>query len=244
MRTEKTREQLIEENPQLQQVDPDKYDGRKVAAKNIRTELKASFPGIKFSVRGESFAGGDSIDVRWGDGPTVKEVDSIISKYQYGRFDGMQDMYVYGDSLWCKVFGDAKYVHGERKVSAENEMKVAKENNIKVKLNSYGYVEAVDQDGRNELSRLIYSTSFYVSPEKPKVEKYEKSHTITNIIKNVDVRKNEKKNGIEVVFESKPESEVLKYLKSKGFRWSKFSKLWYNRYSENLESELKVRFSK
>ena len=116
MRTEKTREQLIEENPQLQQVDPAKYDGRKVAAKNIRTELKASFPGIKFSIRGESFAGSDSI-----------------------------------------------------------------------------------------------------------------------IIKSVDVRKN----GIEVVFESKPESEVLNYLKSKGFRWSKFSKLWFRRYSESFESELK-----
>lgn len=65
------------------------------AAKAIRAELKAAFPTVKFSVKSESFAGGDAVDISWIDGPTRKEVEAITGKYQYGSFDGMQDLYEY-----------------------------------------------------------------------------------------------------------------------------------------------------
>ena len=42
---------------------------------------------------------------------------------------------------------------------------------------------------------------------------------------------NEELNGIELYFQSKPESEVLTNLKSNGFRWSGFKKCWYTKQS-------------
>ena len=63
------------------------------AAKNIHIELKAEFPGVKFSVTSKSYSMGNSINVDWTDGPTEKQVDEIISKYQYGSFNGQDDCY-------------------------------------------------------------------------------------------------------------------------------------------------------
>jgi hypothetical protein len=66
-------------------------------AKLIRSDLKAAFPAIKFSVRSNSYANGSSIDVRWTDGPTTKEVDAVVGKYQGASFDGMTDLKSYVD---------------------------------------------------------------------------------------------------------------------------------------------------
>lgn len=92
-------------------------NARVVAAKNMRIELKRAFPTVKFSVRGDSFSMGDSIDVRWTDGPTSKQVEAIIDKYSAGSFDGMTDYYNYSSSTWTDAFGDAKYVHAKRDYS-------------------------------------------------------------------------------------------------------------------------------
>lgn len=93
------------------------------AAKNLKTELQQAFPGIKFSVKSSSFAGGDSIDVRWTLGPTVKEVETISSKYQEGDFDGMRDLYendrsAYGAAVE-KILGRTKYVCEQRDYPSE-----------------------------------------------------------------------------------------------------------------------------
>jgi hypothetical protein len=61
-------------------------------AKLIRAQLKAKFPGIKFSVRSSSYSGGSSIRVNWENGPTQKSVEEIIGAYAGSRFDGMIDM--------------------------------------------------------------------------------------------------------------------------------------------------------
>lgn len=63
------------------------------AAKAIRQELKAAFPTVKFSVTSESFSMGDAVRVSWIDGPTKQRVEAITGKYQYGRFNGMEDIY-------------------------------------------------------------------------------------------------------------------------------------------------------
>ncbi len=62
-------------------------------AKYIRKELKQWFPKIKFTVRSEIFAGGNSVNVSWENGPTNDKVDLITSKYQYGHFNCMTDGY-------------------------------------------------------------------------------------------------------------------------------------------------------
>lgn len=88
-----------------------------VCAKNIRIELKRAFPGVKFSVRYKSFSMGNSITVSWTDGPTTKQVDAIVNKYEYGRFDGMTDLSYSVDSGFMDMFGSAKYLHTSRSYS-------------------------------------------------------------------------------------------------------------------------------
>jgi hypothetical protein len=66
-------------------------------AKYIRKALKASFPGVTFSVRSSSYSGGGSVDIYWRDGPTVREVDSVVGRYQGADFDGMIDLKTHRD---------------------------------------------------------------------------------------------------------------------------------------------------
>lgn len=81
------------------------------AAKLIRKDLKEAFPTIKFKVTSQSFSMGDSVDVRYVDGPTTKQVDEIIRKYQYGSFNGMEDIYEHTNK---QDFPQSKYVHSQR----------------------------------------------------------------------------------------------------------------------------------
>lgn len=62
-------------------------------AKAIRLELKKDFPGIKFSVTSQSYSGGNSVAIEWIDGPTSEQVGKVVYKYQYGHFNGMEDIY-------------------------------------------------------------------------------------------------------------------------------------------------------
>lgn len=50
---------------------------------------------------------------------------------------------------------------------------------------------------------------------------------------NVSVRRNLQHDGVEIQFAAKPSVDTLTQLKGNGFRWSKFSKVWYKRYSES-----------
>ena len=62
----------------------------KETAKIIRKELKAAFPGVKFSVK-TGRSGFDIIRVDWIDGPVFSEVDALMKKYATQDFDGMTD---------------------------------------------------------------------------------------------------------------------------------------------------------
>jgi hypothetical protein len=89
------------------------------AAAAIKAELKGIYPHIKFSVTSESFSMGDSVHVKWTDGPTDNEVDNIIKKYQYGSFNGMEDLYENTNSR--DDIPQSKYVSGSRSISDELE---------------------------------------------------------------------------------------------------------------------------
>jgi hypothetical protein len=116
----KTRAALPSEYPYLIVEKAGGPGGHVLAAKNIRLELARAFPGIKFSVRSSSFAGGNDVTVSWTNGPTTKEVKAITGKYQEGHFDGMNDIYEYDrEGVWCDVFGGAKYVSESRHIDAE-----------------------------------------------------------------------------------------------------------------------------
>src|SRR5688572_13905549 len=57
-------------------------------AKLVRVALKAAFPGVRFSVRSDNYAGGASMRVRWFDGPAAPQVEAVAKDYQGGDFDG------------------------------------------------------------------------------------------------------------------------------------------------------------
>lgn len=111
----KRRAAALANHPHLEPVAAGQYASAAHGAKNIRHELKRAFPGIKFSVRSETFSGGDSIDISWDLGPTSKEVEAITGKYQEGHFNGMEDIYESDrNNIWPDLFGGAKYVHTRR----------------------------------------------------------------------------------------------------------------------------------
>ena len=55
----------------------------------------------------------------------------------------------------------------------------------------------------------------------------------TTAVSDITVRKNEEKGGIEILFPNKPDQSIIDALKNNGYRWSKFSKLWWTRFSED-----------
>ena len=107
---------LIECNPHLVPVSSCR-DGLIAATKNMRIELALAFPGVKFSIKSSRFSGGDSIDVKWTDGPTSDQVKHVIQRYEAGTFNCMDDLYTYRRDYWTKAFGDAKYVMTNRRMS-------------------------------------------------------------------------------------------------------------------------------
>ena len=51
-------------------------------AKLVRQTLKKNFPGVRFSVRSDRYAGGASILVTWKEGPPESEVKPVVGMYQ------------------------------------------------------------------------------------------------------------------------------------------------------------------
>lgn len=80
------------------------------AAKMIKQELKQLFPNAAMRVKSKSYAGGNSLTVYIGEriktdepsiygdfktvnSPELEAAKKLISKYEYGSFDGMTDCY-------------------------------------------------------------------------------------------------------------------------------------------------------
>jgi len=58
----------------------------------IRGNLKETFPDVKFSVRGDSYAGGASTRITYVDGPPLDDVEPAAKAFQGSTFDGMIDL--------------------------------------------------------------------------------------------------------------------------------------------------------
>lgn len=88
-----------------------------LAAAAIRKELKAL--GIKASVTSEGYSMGDSVNVNMTDElPATKaKVDELCRKYQYGHFDGMNDIYEYSNTR--KDIPQSKHVFVRNEASDE-----------------------------------------------------------------------------------------------------------------------------
>lgn len=87
-----------------------------LASKMIKKELKEKFPTIKFAVHSQNYAGGDSVHIQYENGVPSKEVDKVVAKYQYGNFNGMEDIYEYSNSR--DDIPQAKYVQVQRDITS------------------------------------------------------------------------------------------------------------------------------
>jgi hypothetical protein len=80
-------------------------------AKLVRAALKQAFPGVRFSVRCDTYAGGASIDVGWTDGPTPTAVERVARRFEGASFDGQIDLKSYHESLLAGPDGAVEQVH-------------------------------------------------------------------------------------------------------------------------------------
>jgi hypothetical protein len=197
---------------------------------NVRQILKRNFPGHTFSVRTECFAGGDACDVKWTDGPTDKEVNDLIGRFKEGYVNSMEDIYEYTRDAF-HVFGGVKYLHTYRTVSKIHFEEIAKELEIDIIFDEFDRMDTYKMEGWQcrHITDEIRSRSFYVRSETPKESDPVPDSDGTYMCRN------EEKNGIEIHFPDKPEPDTLDRLKSNGWRWSRYSKCWYKKYSEQAE---------
>jgi hypothetical protein len=79
-------------------------------AKLIRAQLKNAFPGQKFRVRSDRYAGGSSINIDWVDGPTTKQVDDVVRIFSGATFDSMIDLKTY-NRHWLNPDGTVSIAH-------------------------------------------------------------------------------------------------------------------------------------
>lgn len=126
----------------------------KLAAINIRRELKASFPGVKFSVKTDHYT---EVRITWLDGPTSGQVRAMVDKYSGGFFDGMADSYESRDTPWTTVFSSANYVNVSRGHSVEAVTKAAE---AVAKSHAYPLVHVeANSDGTGHAKKWLNSKS-------------------------------------------------------------------------------------
>jgi hypothetical protein len=94
-------------------------------AKLVRKALKHAHPGVVFSVRTHTYAGGASVHVNWTDGPTTDHVEATAKRYAGATFDGMTDMKSYHSTLMSTEDGaevvrfGADFISCQRRLSDE-----------------------------------------------------------------------------------------------------------------------------
>jgi hypothetical protein len=214
---------------------PNEKDDHKTTKSNLIAELKKNFSGVKFSVRKRHY---NTYDVEWTNGPTREEVAKITGKFEDHATDFTGDYRDYSPSNFNRVFGGFKYVFEYRNQSAEINALLPE---LIVLLNGYNgdYPEQI-------LHRVFSRTPIPANAQNFRIERTEvKSGQIEDFyglifdagedttpapvtpVNGAEIRLNNNKNGIEVIFASKPAPATLDALKSNGFRWSRFGGLWW-----------------
>ena len=75
-------------------------------ASELKKELKATFPGVKFSVRSSSYSTGSSISVEWVNLPTVAAVEAITNKYSHVNRCEVTHEILSGGNTYISTFVD------------------------------------------------------------------------------------------------------------------------------------------
>jgi len=79
-------------------------------AKLLRPALAANFPGVKFSVRSDTYSMGASIRVHWTDGPRTWQVEKVARRFEGADFDGSIDLKT-SRQHWLTPDGKVGFAH-------------------------------------------------------------------------------------------------------------------------------------
>jgi hypothetical protein len=137
-----------------------------LAGANLRKELKHRYPNTKFKVTTDSYTGGSSLRVKYLDGARLEDIQAIVSKYVYGHFNGMDDMYEYDKDSTDK-YGEVKYAFVDRSYSKEKFEEAIKEEaaNVEINFSEYsGYSITGDYDDERRVYENLRDKDFYGQP--------------------------------------------------------------------------------
>jgi len=130
-------------------------------SKQIKNELKAAFKDVKFSVRYQSYSGGDNINISWDLGCTESDVKKIVDKYQTASYNSMEDIKEYNPQLVVdkngeiSKLGGVDYIFTSRNcddvfVNVLEDVRILLSNDLKIN----------DYEIRNYVSKLLLITTF------------------------------------------------------------------------------------
>jgi len=195
-----------------------------LTAKVIKKRLKAIYPDTKFSVTSDNFSMGDSVDIRWTDGPKSETIDAITRRYQQGSFDGMTDCYNYSSiepELGCP---GAKYVMVHRTMSDEFKRALEKKAS-----EVYGDFDVNDyQSYWHKINEV--EEKYFPEPEpKPEVSARSTKGSLGaeleyKVVEDVDTRDNSQIYVVRVVTKVEDFSALREQMKGLGGYYSKFKK--------------------
>lgn len=220
-------------------------------SQNLRAMLKRKFPNVRFSVRSSRFSGGDSCKVSYTNGPALAKVSEVVDMFQTHHQDFTGDYWDYDPSAFNKEFGGFSYTHTDRHITDEMRKKVFDILRQKHHTDSEddlwrmvrGICNKADFPNGAEIKDVVFQPDEghawgeykIVFDEPVKTENDNLADPIVGEESGITITENKEKNGVEIRFEAIPSEEVRNKLKANGFRWSRFSKCWYNRMTdENL----------
>lgn len=198
-------------------------------SKNLKAALQHDFPGVRFSVRTDTYSMGSSANIAYEDGPAEEEVKRVADYFEHGAF--------------YRHYGSFSYVSVHRTISPAVDSRIREL--AKEKMPETNGWDDITR-GR-EVRRIERTTTFpcgkftikgFALDDKSnnftldiEQEKQPEPSPVAGV-DGVSVSENREKNGIEIRFAARPSDDVLTSLKAHGWRWSRFAKCWYHRASD------------
>ena len=231
---------------------PNPQDDSKTTKNNLIAELKKNFPAVKFSVTKRHYS---SYSVEWTNGLTREEVAKITGKFEDHETDFTGDFRDPAPSNFNRVFGGFKYVFENRRQSEDISALLPQLTDFLSSYKGGDYPEQI-------LHRIFSRTPIPANAHNFRIERtavtcgqIEDFYALVFDVREdttpapvtggngAQIRVNEQKNGIEVIFSSKPAPAIIEALKSYGFRWSRFGGLWYHTFTPERLETIKTAFA-
>ena len=201
-----------------------KLSGVALTAKKIKERLSALYPQAKFSVTSDTFSMGNSVDIRWTDGPALEDVSAITDQYQYGSFDSMNDIYNYSNIDSALGCDGAKYVQCHRRISSEYNVQLATKAD-----EYYGKLDSNDFGYRRKLAEIEKMFFHYPQAESKQSGSVMQGDMVISdleyeVIQDVDTRDNSELYVVKIITRVEEFYALRREMKALGGYYSRFKK--------------------